>query len=73
MEVVTNLTGRTRALIHDSAKITEGLNAMSGVLLGSVAQFRLPAGDLSRAEGEAIDLVEVFEGLEAKPLTQATV
>lgn len=60
MEMVTELTGRTRTMIHDSVKITEALNVMSGMLLGSVSQFRLPGGDQPGAEDRTIELEEVF-------------
>lgn len=72
MEMVTELTARTREMILDSVKITEGLNVMSGVLLGSVAQFKLPAGDLmDEAVETAIELEDVFT--EEDPFAQTAV
>lgn len=50
IEEVSTLSVKTRSLVSDSARIAEGLNALSEELLGAIANFRLP-------EEETIDLV----------------
>lgn len=61
MAEVSTLSVRTRALVSDSARIAEGLNALSEELLSAIANFRLP-------EEESIDLVVRRPQPQALPL-----
>ncbi|WP_305046981.1 methyl-accepting chemotaxis protein [Geoalkalibacter sp.] len=73
MDLVVGLSARTRGMIDDSARITEMLQSLAEVLLGSVHRFKLPTSaavpplsleslNLARADHEEIieleDLVE---------------
>ena len=54
---VSDISAQAVRIGKDAAKISEGLNAMSETLLGSLSRFRLPGG----GEGEAILLEDVVE------------
>lgn len=63
IDSVSSLSLTTRQMLKDSARITEGLNAMSETLLTAIAQFKLPGASYDVAE-ETIDLIEEVEDLE---------